>query len=198
MRALVVWFFFFVVSWADHNTTHERIGFYIAQGTSTYLPDMPKTWIDPDIIYHFDPTYLFAFSYSNLFKEYENSDFKMGLETVVGLHTGLQEHGEIALAWLFHLARILPDNPWIDADITYGQGLSLALADPLYEEGSERFPQMRYRLQTFLMLDVEGYMIHYEKLRFFARIHHRSGVYDVIAPRGVGSNFIGFGFKVKL
>lgn len=37
----------------------------------------------------------------------------------------------------------------------------------------------------------------FENLSVITRVHHRSGVYGLIAPQRVGSNFMVFGIRYK-
>ena len=79
-------------------------------------------------------------------------------------------------------------------NISSGIGLSYTLSDPVYEKevGGEN-----YKFQSHLSFGVEFVKKH-SNYSIPLRIHHRSGIYGLIAPGKVGSNFVSIGLKFKL
>ncbi len=181
----------------DHNSTATRVkpsslNFYLGQGVHNYLDQISKDISQGDMV--FAPTYIVTLSYSKTLYDV-NEHFKMGFETDVGKHFGLQENGEVGVLWLFMLKAIFPANPYVEMDVIYGEGLSYAIGTPYFEDGPKNEPDKRYPFQSFLIFDFDLYLSRYPKTHLFYRVHHRSGVYGLITPEQVGSNFIGFGIK---
>ncbi len=116
-----------------------------------------------------------------------------GYEVVVVKHHGLQDNLEAGAAYLLRT----PDAHlgWLGVNLAVGAGLSYAFDEPTYEDGPEDNPEERYRLQLLALFEIEWRVRGIENLSFVTRTHHRSGVYGVIAPRHVGSNFLAAGLR---
>jgi capsular polysaccharide export protein len=76
----------------------------------------------------------------------------------------------------------------------FSLGLSYVHGTPIFEDGTKEEPGKKYQLLNYnayevSLLDTE------DKDSVFLRLHHRSGVYGLIAPQHVGSNFITFGLR---
>jgi hypothetical protein len=76
----------------------------------------------------------------------------------------------------------------------FSLGLSYVHGTPIFEDGTKEEPGKKYRLLNYnayevSLLDTE------DKDSVFLRLHHRSGVYGLIAPQHVGSNFITIGLR---
>ena len=76
----------------------------------------------------------------------------------------------------------------------FSLGLSYVHGTPIFEDGTKEEPGKKYRLLNYnayevTLLDTE------DKDSVFLRLHHRSGVYGLIAPQHVGSNFITIGLR---
>jgi hypothetical protein len=125
-----------------------------------------------------------GFNYINLEPEVEYQITK---------HGGLQDIVEV------HSALVFRSKTWsmkngIGANVAGGFGLSYALSEPTYEVAVDN---QRYRFQNHLSLEVELT----KKNSDFSipiRIHHRSGIYGLIAPPKVGSNFLAIGLRWKI
>ena len=116
-----------------------------------------------------------------------------GYELVLARHRGLQRNGEIGLAYQLRTPTWMLGP--VGANFSVGAGLSQALGTPTYEDGPDGDPSRRYRLQMLALFETEWRLRGGEAWSFTARVHHRSGVYGLIAPPRVGSNFIAAGIR---
>jgi hypothetical protein len=118
------------------------------------------------------------------------------LEGQVGRHFGLQDQGEVTLALLWR-SRDLP-VPLTNGrfNIGIGEGLSYALARPTYE-GLAHDQEPR-KFLNYLALEAEFSHPLLPNVSIVPRLHHRSGIFGIIAPRGSGSDFIGIGLRATL
>ncbi|GAC1604101.1 MAG: hypothetical protein NVS3B2_09260 [Ramlibacter sp.] len=66
---------------------------------------------------------------------------------------------------------------------------------PTYEDGPDSDPTRRYRFQNFTAIELEGGLNQLPETSLVARIHHRSVLYGLIAPKHVGSNFLTVGIR---
>lgn len=118
-----------------------------------------------------------------------------GYEAVFVKHHGLQSNAEAGAAYMLKT----PDLRLAGVGVNFGAGagLSYAVGFPGYEDGPLDDPGRRYRLQLLLLFDLEWRIAGFEKLSLITRVHHRSGVYGLIAPRHVGSNFLAVGIRQR-
>ena len=93
------------------------------------------------------------------------------------------------------LREILPENDYVDMDFSAATGLSYVWGDLDYEDGTLSEPDKKYRFQSSEIFQLDIYPRRNPATKFFFRLHHRSGMYGLIAPRRVGSNFLGAGFS---
>jgi hypothetical protein len=116
-----------------------------------------------------------------------------GIELVAAKHYGMQHNGEIDVAYSFRFPRV---SLWaLTVRFGFGLGLSYALGRPGYEDGTPDEPDARYRLQSYGAYELEWGYRGAPRIGLVTRIHHRSGVYGVIAPQHVGSNFMVIGLR---
>ncbi len=118
-----------------------------------------------------------------------------GYETVLTKHFGLQYNGEVGAAYMLKT----PDAELGEVRVNFaaGVGLSYAVGNPTYEDGSDNDPEKRYRTQFLGLFDLEWHLADSDKVSIITRGHHRCGVYGLIAPRHVGSNFLAIGINRK-
>lgn len=112
-----------------------------------------------------------------------------GVVEVIGVqHRGLQSNFEADVAFILRtgFAHVGPVRVRGGA----GLGLSYAFGRPTYEDGSVADPSRRYRLQNYNAIELEAGVDKLPDTSLVARVHHRSGLYGIIAPRQVGSNFL--------
>jgi hypothetical protein len=119
---------------------------------------------------------------------------RIELEGQVLRHFGDQRHWEGTLALLFRTGQIpLPGG--LSVNFAFGEGLSYATERPRLE-GSFRAEPSRFL--NYLAVEAEFSHASLPGVYLVPRIHHRSGIFGVIAPRTSGSNFIGLGLRVDL
>jgi hypothetical protein len=121
--------------------------------------------------------------------------WREGYELVLVRHRGRQENAEIGLAYQVRTPA------WTlgpaQAALSLGVGLSQALGTPTYEDGPDGDPSRRYRLQMLALFETEWWLRDLDAWSMTVRVHHRSGVYGLIAPPRVGSNFIAVGLRKR-
>ena len=118
-----------------------------------------------------------------------------GYEVVLVQHHGMQDNAEVGGAYTLKT----PDLELGAIGVNFGSGigLSYALGTPSYEDGPKADPSRRYRLQLLLLFDFEWRISGLDEWSLVTRVHHRSGVYGLIAPPYVGSNFMAAGVRYK-
>jgi len=183
---------------------HTLTVFY-GQGSNVDLRMIPGDILQMEL--DMEHTFFHALNYSYAF--YRTGDFRfypfnyrmrgvrLELEGQLTKHWGLQYNYESHLA----IAVRTPDlNPFLGLtiNIAYGDGLSYAHSKPSFEDGPDGMQAgPRYKLQHFMGLEV---VLGWTGLPYFqlvAKIHHRSGIWGVVAPPGVGSNFITYGVRAR-
>ena len=117
------------------------------------------------------------------------------LEGQFGLHSGLQNQAEVTLALVWRTPDYaLPLGARVNFAI--GEGLSYALAQPAFEAVvNEAQPR---RFLNYLAFEAEIAHARLPGVALVPRIHHRSGIFGLIAPQGSGSNFVGLGLRFTL
>jgi hypothetical protein len=118
------------------------------------------------------------------------------VEAQFGQHFGLQRHQEATLALVWR-SRELP-LPATRASINFavGEGFSYALSRPTFE-GRENDERPR-KFLNYLAFEAEISHAALPGLSLVPRLHHRSGIFGIIAPQGSGSNILGLGLRVAL
>jgi hypothetical protein len=118
------------------------------------------------------------------------------LEGQIGRHFGLQDHGEVTLALLWRSRDLA--IPLTDGRLNFaiGEGLSYALSRPTYE-GIVHGQEPR-KFLNYLAFEAEFSHPSLPGVSVVPRVHHRSGIFGVIAPQGSGSDFVGIGLRVTL
>ena len=119
---------------------------------------------------------------------------RIEVEAQVLRHFGEQRHWEGTLALLFRTGQ-LPLFGGLSVNLGFGEGLSYASERPSLE-GSFRAEPSRFL--NYLAVEAEFSHASLPGVYVVPRIHHRSGVFGLIAPRGSGSNFIGVGLRIDL
>lgn len=119
-----------------------------------------------------------------------------GVELIAAKHYGLQRNGEIDASYLIRLPRL--GLAFLDVRLGIGMGLSYALGRPSYEDGPKNDPDKRYRFQYYGSYELDWRLTGIPRVSLVTRIHHRSGIYGIIAPRHVGSNFLALGLRYRL
>ena len=81
-------------------------------------------------------------------------------------------------------------TPALKAAAWTGVGVSRALKHASYDK-----PSGECRTLVLALFEAEWRSASSPALAVVTRIHHRSGVYGLVAPRGVGSNFATLGVR---
>lgn len=118
-----------------------------------------------------------------------------GYEVVWLQHRGLQHNAELAGGFFLRTPSLALADLRVNAG--WGAGLSHAFGTPSYEDGPKDDPDRRYRTQFYTAFEVEFGLASVPAVALALRLHHRSGIYGLIAPRRVGSNFIVAGLRYK-
>lgn len=119
---------------------------------------------------------------------------RIELEGQVLRHFGNQDHWEGTIALMFRTGQI-PLFSGLSVNLAFGEGFSYASERPRLE-GSFRVEPSRFL--NYLAFEAEFSHSSLPGVYFVPRIHHRSGIFGVIAERESGSNFIGAGIRVDL
>lgn len=119
---------------------------------------------------------------------------RIELEGQVLRHFGGQNHWEGTLALMFRTGQI-PLAGGLSVNLAVGEGLSYASERPRFEGAVDVRPT---RLLNYLVFESEFSHEAMPGVSLVARLHHRSGVFGLIAPRKSGSNFIGAGIRIDL
>jgi hypothetical protein len=119
---------------------------------------------------------------------------RIEVEGQVLRHFGDQRHWEGTLALMFRTGQI-PIFGGLSVNLGFGEGLSYASERPNLE-GSFRVEPSR--LLNYLAFEAEFSHASLPGVSLVPRIHHRSGIFGLIAPRESGSNYIGVGLRVDL
>jgi hypothetical protein len=119
---------------------------------------------------------------------------RIELEGQVVRHFGGQDHWEGVLALMFRTGQI-PLAGGLSMNLALGEGFSYASERPRFE-GSFRVEPSRFL--NYLAFEAEFSHASMPGVHFVSRIHHRSGVFGLVAPKESGSNFIGAGIRIDL
>ena len=181
----------------------QAVTVFGAQGADVNLREIPREVVNQELVWenaHFIGfNYLVTFFRTADFKlfplDYRVKGLRIEAEGQLTKHWGLQNNYETHAALLVRT----PDfNPFLDfgINVAVGNGFSYAFSEPSYEDGpGGKKGGRRFRLQNYIGIEMALGWLTYPHLRFVSRIHHRSGIYGVVAPQGVGSNFFAFGLR---
>jgi len=174
----------------------EYISLYSGQGLNHNFRELPSVALKGEL--EFEPSWLAAVAYKRdcaTLSWVESIGISAYCEGILVKHSGLQHN------WESDLAYQLVSPPWqlsaVDLHLTAAIGASYAFGTPSYEDGPLDNPEKRYRFQNFNAYEL---MIKPRQKNWysFLRIHHRSGIYGLVAPRNVGSNFLALGISYRL
>jgi len=94
----------------------------------------------------------------------------------------------------YHIKSRPFDFNWTKITLGFSIGLSYVYGTPSFDDGSKDASNKKYRLLNYNAYEASFWNQKADSAVFF-RIHHRSGMYGLIAPEGVGSNFLTLGVK---
>jgi hypothetical protein len=118
------------------------------------------------------------------------------LEGQIGGHFGLQDHAEVTLALLWRSRDFAIPLTEGRLNVAVGEGLSYALSRPTYEGVANS--EEPYKFLNYLAFEAEFSHPSLAGVSVVPRVHHRSGAFGLVAPRGSGSDFIGIGLRMTL
>lgn len=174
---------------------------YEGHGVDANLLGIPKQIFRNDV--KFEPSYFTAIGYGkpvSLPNWFTSGLGHVGISEPTGVveaigvqHRGLQHDFEADLAFILRtgFAQLGPTRVRAGAGI----GVSYAFGTPSYEDGPDSDPTRRYRFQNFNAIELEGGLNRFPDTSLVARVHHRSGLYGLVAPKHVGSNFLTVGIR---
>ncbi|MGW9328817.1 hypothetical protein [Bosea sp. NPDC055594] len=135
-----------------------------------------------------------SFSIPLPFSDFAFRGNRIELEGQVLKHFGGQSHWEGTLAVMFRTGQI-PLGGGLGANLAIAEGLSVASERPRFEGAVDVRPS---RVLNYLAFEAEFSHASAPGVSFITRLHHRSGVFGLIAPKKSGSNFIGVGIRIDL
>ena len=190
-----------IPSMAQMSSASREFTTYAAQGVDSNLNNIPKQLLRGDLPWEPSTFVGVGMAWQVAKPGLLNDTLRLvGLDRlsthleVVGVkHSGRQSNFETGALYMLRtpFARVGP----VVARVGAGLGLSYAWGRPSYEDGPFDDPQRRYRLQNLNTFEVELGLVDFRHTRLVGRLHHRSGMYGLIAPRNVGSNFITLGLR---
>jgi hypothetical protein len=185
----------------DANIPFETVTVYAGHGIDHDLPQIPGAMMRGR--WRWQESYFAGAGFGNVrgtlgqsFDSLRGTMFanvRHGYEIVVLKHHGMQSNAEVGAAYALRTPD-LHAGP-LGVNFSAGGGLSYAIGNPTYEDGPEDDPARRYRLQALMLFELEWHLRGFEHLAITTRVHHRCGVYGLIAPRHVGSNFLVAGVR---
>jgi hypothetical protein len=120
------------------------------------------------------------------------NDAKSSLELMAVQH--YPQHSLLENVVAYHIKSRPFDWSWTKLTLGFSIGLSYVYGTPAFDDGSKDASNKKYRLLNYNAYEASFWNQKEDSAVFF-RIHHRSGMYGLIAPEGVGSNFLTLGIK---
>jgi hypothetical protein len=117
---------------------------------------------------------------------------KSSLELMAVQH--YPQHSLLENVVAYHIKSRPFDWGWTKLTLGLSIGLSYVHGTPAFDDGSKDASNKKYRLLNYNAYEASFWNQKEDSAVFF-RIHHRSGMYGLIAPEGVGSNFLTLGIK---
>lgn len=119
---------------------------------------------------------------------------RIEVEGQVLRHFGGQQHWETTLTLMFRTGQISLAGG-VSVNFGVGEGLSYASERPRFEGAVDVRPT---RFLNYLAFEAEFAHASMPGVSLVTRLHHRSGIFGLIAPQKSGSNFIGAGLRFDL
>ena len=182
--------------------THA-LSIYKGQGMDLNLLQIPGSLLTNDVPW--EPSFFVGVNYNHLLTVWDWNGhgvlpflfhrMRFEGEGQLSKHWGLQHNYESHGAVLF---RTRTFNPFASFGFSFamGTGLSYAFGEPTYEDGPGGVKGgPHYRLQNYIVAEIVWAWLGLPDFAVVSRVHHRSGVYGLVAPQGVGSNFLAHGIR---
>jgi hypothetical protein len=173
------------------------------QGVDHNLPGVPKAIVTGD--FRWQKAYYTGLAYARTrgtlggsFESLQGTllgSLRHGYEIIYLQHRGLETNGELGATYILRT----PDLELGPVRVNFGAGggLSHALGTPTYEDTPVNQPNRHYATQFSGFLELEWSVAGLPQASLAMRVQHRSGMYGLIAPRRVGSNFLGIGLRYR-
>ena len=180
----------------DPLEPHKEVTIYYGRGVDSNLRQLPSQIIEGELPW--ERTYFTAVGLAWIHRPPEVLDrglrklgwdgATVGVEVIASKHRGMQDVWEGGIQAL--LRSPFAHVGALRARIGAGLGFSYIFGRPAYEDGSADEPNRRWRFQNYNSFELELGLAQWRDTTFVTRIHHRSGLYGLIAPKQVGSNFV--------
>jgi len=180
------------ISVAEEIAQPNHFSFYVGKYADTNLRTVVPKLVTADLDLK-DPTILSLGYFRDVYSYSLGSPDKLRLGYGGTLSTHAFDNLEITGNLSLTLMRILPENQYLNMDFMVAVGLSSVLGNLAYEDGTKEHPNKKYHFQNSDIFQLNIYSPKHPHLKTFVRLHHRSGIYGLVAPRHVGSNFLGVG-----
>ncbi len=165
------------------ETANRSVGLYVGQVTYTRFNEVIRGDTD------FRDSYVAALTAAHVLHAHDDYA-RWEAEGQVARHWGKQDHFELNAALLLRWERF----PWrsrFHTTVALGVGPSFASSVPAIER--KRHDHASRRL-AFMPFEITAGPAGDAPWETFARVHHRSGVFDLVS-RGGGSNFVAIGVR---
>jgi hypothetical protein len=178
-----------------------EITLFRGQGADVNLPDIIPKALKGEI--DMDPTWFWGLNYKQAIPAGDNrvsrflEKHRITPEWEVQLtrHHGLQDNFESHIALLLRTRNFAVAGP-LRVNFAAGMGPSYAFSTPTYEDGPDGQPnQGEYQFQSYFTFEMGLSLRSLPDWSLATRIHHRSGIYGLVAPSKVGSNFFAIGIR---
>jgi len=178
----------------------KSVTVFTAQGGDFNLLEFIPKVISSDL--KMDSSYFVGINYADqanipiLTKYLSDKGLKTEVELQLSKHHGMQDNYEVHSAILAR-SKNFNTIDFINTNFAFGIGISHAMGTPWYEDTeSGSIDGKRYKTQNYLAFEME---LSTQRRAWSVpiRLHHRSGMYGLIAPEKVGSNFIAVGIRRK-
>ena len=178
----------------------KSVTVFTAQGGDFNLLEFIPKVVSSDL--KMDPSYFVGINYADqanipiLTKYLSDKGLKTEVELQLSKHHGMQDNYEAHSAILAR-SKNFNTIDFINTNFAFGIGISHAMGTPWYEDTeSGSIDGKRYKTQNYLAFEMEM-ATQRSSWSIPIRLHHRSGMYGLIAPEKVGSNFIAVGIRRK-
>ena len=180
-----------------------ELGLAFGRGVDVNLPDLPGKLASGDLPWD-DSRFVGLYAgrqgrtlgeASALIDRTWFRNVRQGVTASLLKHSGLQSNWEAGLAYTLTTPPLRLGA--VATRLKVGGGYSYAFSRPSYEDGPFAEPDRRYRGQFLLLVENHWHLADNDRWSVVLRVHHRSGVYGLVAPRNVGSNFLAVGVERK-
>lgn len=190
-------------TWAQQEQAglFDSVSVYAGQGVHHKLQEVPEQLFSGNL--RWDKTYLAGVALGKTrgelghnFPSLQGGWFEQvshGYEVVLNQHHGMQSLAELGAIYRLRT----PDlelGP-ITVNFSAGTGFSYTFGTPSYEFPTKKGPHEKHRTLLMSRFELEWGLAGAPDTRLITLLHHRSGLFETIAPRGYDSNFIAIGLR---